>query len=565
MRPIDLEIEGFLSVGTPIKIDFRNRGLVFVIGDNKDKKAYFRRNGAGKTAIFCDAITWVLTGKLANWPVSAIPNVAYGGPVKVQFRFVIHEKKVIVTRYRNHPKHKNNVFLNVNGVELTGLKDSITNTEILKVLGINDIDILYYTTIFGQGLSNRFSSLTPQLRAELVENLIGVKYFDDSRREARSRALLRQKEIDNLSLSISEVKSQLATATRERDRFRESMRKKGEEVGDKLDALNTKLEEELGKMEGLKKEEKRINDKLNAVRNAFNTLEFKLRTLEREKVVFDKWTGKCPQCGQSVPNSNPPKDPSDELAKGKAEFIKVKKYKVSLDESRSKLDTSIRKVSSAIGALNGEIKAIYRHKEDMSKLAKRTEDQFKVEEIQARLDELNEKLDNHLGKIKYHQYWVDGFQSARSMIFQGTLASLQKKVDHYLAKLCGDTITVHLSARKTTQKGTVKQEIDVQINVKGNLRSSSGEKDRADVAIALGLHDLAIETSQLKPTFMVIDEPIVHVDEPGIRRFVDILKGGIPGVESVFLIAHNPIFEPLCDEKLLVVKEGGMSRLESIR
>lgn len=566
MRPNKVTIEGFLSVGPPIEVDFRDRGLVFVVGDNRDERKHFRRNGAGKTAIFREALMWALFEKIPGFKhsVTDIPNSNYDGPTRVEIDFHLRKKHIVIARHRGHPEFKNAVTLKVEGEDRTGSTNSITDGEILKLLGVTS-EVVSYTTVLGQGMSHRFSSLTPQARGELIENLIRFSEFEKARAEARSRVTQRQRKIDSLGSSLSEAERQLHNAESELEKFRTSMKGRDKEAKARLEGFKKSKVRSESSLISISEKIQRLKDPIQKIKARVSTLTNRIDELKRKQRKYESSSDTCQECGQKLPDYAPPPDHSAEIEKLEAELDSVKseaKPKVEhyrqLESDKSQIETQIAKAESGI-------REATRHLKEMQEVSSKTESSFGVEELSQRVEEIQKEIQAHQEKLPYHEYWVTGFQRARTRVFQSKLRILQDRVDRYLKYLTGDAMSVSFSASKTTKSGNVRPEIDVQIELNGNRRVSDGEKDRADVAIMLGLHDLAIMASQFRPSFMIIDEPIVHVDEPGIRRFVNILKRGVPGVESIFLIAHNPVFEPLCDEKVQVVKEGGISRLEGIR
>ena len=64
MDIVRLEIQNFLAIGGPTRINLANQGLVLVQGENQDDTSA-ESNGTGKSSI-ADALSWVFYGETAR-------------------------------------------------------------------------------------------------------------------------------------------------------------------------------------------------------------------------------------------------------------------------------------------------------------------------------------------------------------------------------------------------------------------------------------------------------------------------------------------------------------------
>ena len=101
-------IENFLSLGSA-EVKLNDRGFVMVKGVNNNPNDMAKSNGSGKSSIF-EAISWVLTGETIRG-VKDVVNMFSEGGTKVELNFIVDNDEYLITRYKDHLKFKNNLFI----------------------------------------------------------------------------------------------------------------------------------------------------------------------------------------------------------------------------------------------------------------------------------------------------------------------------------------------------------------------------------------------------------------------------------------------------------------------
>src|SRR3990167_6359399 len=116
MRVLKLSIENFMSIGSAT-ISFDSQGLVLIEGENTDASS-FQSNGAGKSAMFVEALLYCLFDiTVRGIKKDAVINRKIGSGTRVTTLLDDNGQLIAITRYRQHGKFGNSVQLIVNGVE----------------------------------------------------------------------------------------------------------------------------------------------------------------------------------------------------------------------------------------------------------------------------------------------------------------------------------------------------------------------------------------------------------------------------------------------------------------
>ncbi len=180
MRPLTLELEGFLSYREPTSIDLAGLDAVAILGEN----------GSGKTALL-EAITWALYGRARGRGPDAVVNDLSTRAV-VTFAFELAGGIYRVRRERHVGKSsKSELRLERSAVAFPitlGPEsheewapiggDSIAETQaaIVDLLGLTE-DLFTATAFVGQGDADRFTELRPAARKELLFELLELDRY----------------------------------------------------------------------------------------------------------------------------------------------------------------------------------------------------------------------------------------------------------------------------------------------------------------------------------------------------------------------------------------------------
>ena len=197
-----LTIKNFMSVGKdPIILDF-TEGLTFITGYNKDDSSY---NGVGKTTII-NAFFYVLFGTLygdnsGKLKQSDIVNNITGGTPIVTIEFSSGGVEYVVTRQTKPSK----CLISRDGSEVNqNFSIAETNAEICNIIS-GDAEV-YSNIVIMDSDSKPFLLKESSKKIKFVENIFSLGIFSKMAKEAGAELLLKNKELNTSSTSLSEIK-----------------------------------------------------------------------------------------------------------------------------------------------------------------------------------------------------------------------------------------------------------------------------------------------------------------------------------------------------------------------
>lgn len=158
-----ITIENFKSIGeNQVIVDFSFNGTKLLLG----------RNGAGKTTIF-DAIIWCIYG-VTRLKADNVVNKKIGSNTKVELYFSEDNNDYVITRYRKHSVHKNNIYVFKNGENIT-LKNPTDNQEMInEIVGI-DSRAFSSSIILSSETYKQFMRETNAVRLQIFESVFSLR------------------------------------------------------------------------------------------------------------------------------------------------------------------------------------------------------------------------------------------------------------------------------------------------------------------------------------------------------------------------------------------------------
>lgn len=162
-----ITIENFKSIGpnaVSVNLDFNDTTLLL---------GY---NGAGKTTVF-EAIVWCIYG-VTKLKADNVVNKTVGENAKVELEFVENGKKYIITRYRKHKVHKNNVYIFENGNNISLKNQADTQELIQKIVGI-DSRAFMSSIVLSSETYKQFLRETNSVRLQIFESVFSLRELND--------------------------------------------------------------------------------------------------------------------------------------------------------------------------------------------------------------------------------------------------------------------------------------------------------------------------------------------------------------------------------------------------
>lgn len=162
---------------------------------------------------------------------------------------------------------------------------------------------------------------------------------------------------------------------------------------------------------------------------------------------------------------------------------------------------------------------------------------------------------------------VFGPAGVRAHILDTVTPYLNARTSEYLGKLSDGNISAVWNTISTTAKGELREKFNIEVtNDKGAdsfAGLSGGEKRKVRLATSMALQDL-VASRATKPIDLFIADEVDHaLDEAGLERLMGILEEKAREHGTVLVISHNSLGEWI-REQALVVKEGGISRIEGV-
>lgn len=593
---------------------FRNNTCTLIVGENRDNGG---NNGAGKSTIF-EAISLALTNKSLRdlKKESFINRDSEDCLIKLDLFNDVLKSKLSITRqfFRGNKPAKVEVVEN-GEVDSTLVSVDEANKRILELIGISRDDLLRYFiisqdnkyTFFTAGdvekkeVLNRITSadmINPileklsenkkkndSLKSEINDDIVSLS----SKKETLEEQLQEILEEDN-SEEIEDLQRKIKSAeAKKKDCLEEQ-----ESIKSQIDSLKKKIDSiEVPDVSELRKKKKNLRNKVEEVEDTRS----ENNRIERiAKSDLDSSTV-CPECGakflkdselkmsveetediiQSISKENKKLDKKLEGLRSEIKTIdeeindanelqeekdlsesKLKKLTIkfkSFQDDIASFDSRIRKYTSSIKELeeqkknNAAINSLKTKIENCSvELEKRNKDAAEVEE--------------ELNMINYWIYYM-GKSGFITFVANRAVSVLEGTVNSFLRKFKSD-LSVNINGFKILRDGSVREKIEVfalenGMNAEAFMSKSGGERGRINLAGVLAIQHLINMSSSGKGiNILMLDESFAGIDSEGQESIIRILENlGI----TVLMITQNVSSEFNNDNKVLIIKENGVSRL----
>ena len=576
----ELTVKNFMSVGNQAQaIDFSNKSLVLVIGENMDLGGddAGARNGTGKTTII-NALSYVFFGEaLTNIRRDNLVNKTNEKGMLVSVKFIKNGITYTIERGRK-PQifrfYANDIEQKTESNEAQG-ENRETQIEINKLLGMTHS--MFKNIIALNTYTQPFLSTKQAEQREIIEQLLGITLL------SQKADLLKEKQKATKQL-LTEEKLKIDARVASNEKIQESIeslqirsnawaKQKADDIASFQEAITEleKVDSEI-EIEKHKKLQKR------------NELQTMLRSLEKEKAYHeDSLTKaestvtktnadleyaaqqKCPTCEQ-------------ELLDDKHTHL-VDKLKVQLTESTdyvTKLKTDLEKIQQGIDEV-GELGKVpdtyydtideaYNHKGSLKDLQRQLKQTEKKEDTYAEqitemkksaIQQIDYDKANELEDLHRHQDFLYKLLTAkdsfiRTRIIEQNLTYLNQRLAYFLGKVKLPH-TVTFQSDLTVRIEELGRELDFD-----NL--SRGERNRLILSLSWAFRDVW-ESLYQQINLLFIDELVdAGMDISGVESSMAVLKDmSRTQKKNIFLISHKDELVSRVNSVLKVVKENGFT------
>lgn len=583
-------------------------GLFFVRGQNLVEPA-LGSNGAGKTTILSDALTWCLFGQtlsgLRNTDVAPWGRKAQA---TVECDVGIADTEHNITRVTR-----------TNGLAIDN--DIAGQNDLLQLLGLTE-PLFRHTIIIGQN-QPLFFDQPPTEKLKVFTEALDLNRWDErSDRAKKYAADLASKlsETQGRQRGVTDQLAELATLV-------QSAKTKAKEWEDERAVLLRNSEQQI---DGLRREHDATTHQRDEANVAYDGISVEVREIEHKRQINDKAlkaalraraasdgaitaakhtlrelqtqlasitdAKKCPMCGQAIKSVT-------EINKHKKQIsdkIKETERDVSIYESD---DFNVPALTAEADALDKELaehRALQRQESELlSVLTPRVAElsaqlqvletalaegqsainpyTLQVRELQQRVRATTQKqteIESEIGKLERGvtraQYWIKGFKDIKLQITNEVMEELELATNTMLPEIGLQDWFVRYNVERETKAGTIKRGMNVEILSPYNDKAvkwesfSGGESQRLRLVGALALRDVLLARMGVECSLEVIDEGTRGIGGTGVRDLCQFLADRAAAHNrQIFIIDHLARESSNFASTLTVVKDRNGSRIEA--
>jgi len=576
----EITVKNFMSVGNQAQaIDFSNKSLVLVIGENMDLGGddAGARNGTGKTTII-NALSYVFYGEaLTNIRRDNLVNKTNEKGMLVSVKFIKNGVTYTIERGRK-PQifrfYADDIEQKTESNEAQG-ENRETQIEINKLLGMTHA--MFKNIVALNTYTQPFLSTKQAEQREIIEQLLGITLLSQKadllrEKQKATKQLLTEEKMrldakvasnEKIQESIESLKLRSAAWTQQNKQDIESFR----EAIAELEKVDSEIE-----IEKHKKLQKH-NEMQTALRNLMKEKAYHEDSLTKAENTVEKTekdlefaeAAKCPTCEQALHND-------------KHEHL-VGKLKTNLTESRDyseKLRSDLAEIQQAIDEIGDlgqvpdtyydTIDEAYNHKGTLQDLKRQLEQTEKKDDTYAEqiaeleskaIQEVDYEKANELEDLHRHQDFLYKLLTAkdsfiRTRIIEQNLTYLNQRLAFFLGKVKLPH-TVTFQSDLTVRIEELGRELDFD-----NL--SRGERNRLILSLSWAFRDVW-ESLYQQINLLFIDELVdAGMDISGVESSMAVLKDmARTQQKNIFLISHKDELVSRVNSVLKVVKENGFT------
>jgi DNA repair exonuclease SbcCD ATPase subunit len=535
-----LKIRNFFSFKGPVELSFPFKGLLVFVGDN----------GAGKTSITTDALSYALFGRTLRYgtEVSACANIYSKGQGYIELELQSGKDKVysIVRAFR-----PSSFAVACNGRQL-----KMKASELPEHLGL-DWQTFTHSAILC--FSSQFlTEAAPAVRARIYQGMLGlepmfellwerakrltadiladINQLSYEKEYAQGQADVYRKQYDEIQCSIESLLIQAANVSEDRNRLDRFHREYGE-LADIIAKLNKRREEIAKEREGLNSEYHRIV----SLPHSISSLSEKL---SRARAELDSlMRSVCPFCNRPWRSKQKEVEVEHQIAKLssqldvlRADEVKGKKVvrrcaylekqSRELGESREKLEKRFLELEEQIRRLDEFLSSVPTQADvGRAKLSAAT--------IKGDLDKLEKEIQLKVAKLERLEM-AHACGDAWSLLLSpkgelrysslvSTIPHFKKILSHYLRYLF-PTVSCDIRLERRSQ-----DLLDMALELGGGQAASdfrgmsAGERQRVNLAFYLTCARLIAGRSQSPLGFVVFDDAHYALDACGLQAIWSLL------------------------------------------
>lgn len=591
-----LKLKNFLS-HVDSSLTFENSLPYLFVGEN----------GAGKSSLIKDSITWALFGEARAKGAGDELIYNHEDKCKVEVVFEIANSKYQVIRERERNK-KTKLTLNqfVDNIlkDISNVTMSKTQEDVEKILGFNYL-IFSVSACLEQNSRLNFSDLTPKECKETVMKILNIDKFNDYERIAKDKvnkidtelrieqSLLEQNQEtlkkyagskENLKSLILDKEKQLAKKKEIEDNF--DTQKLGIEFC--ITGLQTEIEKNQNRVEELRSSYKTKETRVMEIGSLMTISGSKINEAQQKILKIKSLGTKCPTCESELKDNhiqdilvvyelflNSNKGLQEDI---KPEFNTLRQEMEQIEKEGKEL--GILDKQTEIKNLTNELTRLMSKKElDISevyaKISTIDKNISKYESEVTNLDEINKiiwekrTLIDRLSVtgLRYNVLQdAFGKNGIPAMIISNVTNELEFNINQILRELTNKNISVKVVTEKNLKSSSELADT-MEIIVRNGLFErpynlySGGEKYRIDLAIRLALSKMLSNRNNFRLETLIVDEPS-GLDREGLVDFKETISNLSKMFKKIFVISHLTELIESTEDRFTLVQvrsENGVS------
>jgi len=566
MKLINLKLKNLFSFDS-LEFNMDKRGVLLITGWDQDNNT---ANGSGKSSLTSKAISWILYGKTINGlKGDEVKRIGSEGESWGQIEFdSCNGMKYRITRYRNPSKTVLEHF-NVDEWQDISNKIQTETQETINKLLKKDFRVFSNTDFFGQGQSNTFLTMNSLQQNSLFEFVISLDQITKlvTRTKARKvdvldRSTVNDKKIAKTIGALNEVELQIANLNNQKRVIDNAKNELIDDLQDiSLDELVIKLENELANHKFVSQNNVNLYQSLL---QKSKELSYKQNNLRSQKRKIKKNT--CPTCDQVIDESlynklvESQKNIFKDIELISSQLNDINKdmplYESLKNEANSKLKIIENKLQK-ISILKGQVETIY-----ITNSLNRKEE---YEKELLRYNAIGASLKDELMNVAF---WERAFNlDFRNFLIEKSCPFLEERASKHIREMGQPHLQINFSTDKELKSGDHKVSFNATVkNLNGGASGydslSGGEQQFVSFATWLAFSDLVSHVNGFDSNVMILDEPFMFLDSANAEKLVSYINNYLVKIkDTVLLVSNESSIKDLFPQKITVIKEKGISRL----
>lgn len=582
IRIKNITIKNFMSVGNVTQsINFDDKDLVLVLGENLDQGGLDARNGVGKSTIV-NALSYALYGTaLTKIKVDNLVNKTNSKNMVVTLEFEKDGIEYLIERGRKPVKFSFMVAgteASVDEADEAQGDNRVTQRELERKLGLSHT--MFKNVVALNTYSEPFLAMKAADQRELIEQLLGITQLSEKAeilkeqlKNTKDKIKEEEFRVQAIKKANSHIEDNITSLVKKSDQWVKDQEKLVTDAAEAiiiLEGINVEEEIEKHKDIVIIKEDQALYDKLETERKQY-VRKIASRTLSRDKddeklALLDHQ--KCYTCEQEL-QGDTHKKLVDETKASRNEFTEIIVETEELLKEKEAELADIR-VEAIPDTFYDDIEDVYNHRSSLESLqttlevesARENHFTDQIETLKKTgLQTIDYTLMNDLVSLRDHQDFLvrlltskDSF--IRKKIINQNLAYLNARLEHYLGRV-GLPHKIKFMSDLTVEIREHGRDLDFD-----NL--SRGERTRLILGLSWSFRDV-YESLNTPISLLFIDELIDNgLDPAGVESALSVLKQmGREANRNIFLISHRDELVGRVGSVLKVIKESGFTSFEN--